>query len=73
MNYSAQVFWSEEDGGWIAVAPDLPGCSAYGDSRVAALIELDRAIEAWIEAQRAAGNPIPEPRRFIPEPSHLAA
>jgi predicted RNase H-like HicB family nuclease len=59
--YPAEVFWSEEDGGWIAAAPDLPGCSAFGESRPEALKELELAIEAWIEAAKAAGNAIPQP------------
>jgi antitoxin HicB len=59
--YPAQVFWSDEDGGFVAIAPDLPGCSAFGESQQEALAELQDAIGAWIEAARAAGNPIPEP------------
>jgi len=59
--YPAQVFWSDEDNGFIAVAPDLPGCSAFGDTQQEALSQLPDAIEAWIEAAQAAGNPIPEP------------
>jgi prepilin-type processing-associated H-X9-DG protein len=59
--YPAQVFWSDEDGGFIAIAPDLPGCSAFGETQQEALAELHDAIDAWIEGARAAGNPIPEP------------
>jgi predicted RNase H-like HicB family nuclease len=59
--YPASVFWSDEDGGWIAVAPDLPGCSAFGESRFEALEELELAIDAWLEAALSAGNVIPEP------------
>jgi predicted RNase H-like HicB family nuclease len=59
--YPAQVFWSKEDEGFIAVAPDLPGCSAFGGSQEEALAELQDAIVAWIEAAQSAGNPIPEP------------
>ena len=62
--YPAQVFWSDEDDAYIAVAPDLPGCSAFGDSKTEALAELEHAIEAWIEAARAAGNLVPEPSAF---------
>jgi len=59
--YPAYVFWSDEDAGFIAVATDLPGCSALGFTQQEALTELQDAIRAWIEAAQAAGNPIPEP------------
>lgn len=59
--YPAEVFWSEEDGGFIATAPDLPGCSAFGETQQKALAELQDAIAAWIEANHSAGNPIPGP------------
>ena len=55
--YPAQVFWNEDDKGFIAVAPDLPGCSAFGQTQQEALHELQDAIQAWIEAAQAAGNP----------------
>jgi predicted RNase H-like HicB family nuclease len=61
--YPAHVFWSDEDEGYIALATDLPGCSAFGDTQSEALRELQDAIAAWIEAQRAAGNPVPAPSR----------
>jgi predicted RNase H-like HicB family nuclease len=59
--YPANVFWSDEDEGYIAVAPDLPGCSAFGDTEADALAELKFAIEAWKEAAVSAGNTIPRP------------
>jgi predicted RNase H-like HicB family nuclease len=61
--YPAQVFWSDEDEGFIAIALDLPGCSAFGETQQEALQELQTAIEAWIESAEAAGNPVPEPSR----------
>lgn len=60
-SYPTEVFWSEEDEGFIAIVPDLPGCSAYGETRQEALDSLDDGIEAWIEAAEAAGNPVPSP------------
>ena len=61
--YPVNVFWSDEDEGFIAVASDLPGCSAFGGTPHEALTELQSAIVAWIEAARAAGNPLPEPSK----------
>ena len=60
-HYRSEAFWSEDDQGYIAIAPDLPGTSAFGLTRAEAESELDIVIELWIEAQTAAGNPIPEP------------
>lgn len=59
--YPAEVFWSDEDEGFIAIAPDLPGCSAFGEDQASALVELKHAITAWQEAAASAGNPIPAP------------
>jgi predicted RNase H-like HicB family nuclease len=61
--YPSKIFFSEEDGGFIAIAPDLPGCSAFGDTAEAALRELQDAIQAWIGAAKKAGNPVPAPSR----------
>jgi predicted RNase H-like HicB family nuclease len=61
--YPAKLFWSDEDEGFIAEAPDLPGCSAFGETQADAVKELQEAIVAWIEAATAAGNRIPEPSR----------
>ena len=59
--YPAEVFWSDEDEGFIARANDLPGCSAWGKTQADALAYLSDAIEAWIGAARRAGNPVPPP------------
>jgi len=61
--YPKHVFWSDDDEGFIAIAPDLPGSSAFGESKAEAMAELDQAIAAWIEAARAAGNVVPSPSR----------
>lgn len=66
--YPIEVFFSEEDGGYIAVARDLPGCSAFGETREQALAEINCAIEGWQRAAETAGNPIPEPSNPASEP-----
>jgi predicted RNase H-like HicB family nuclease len=63
--YPSRIFWSEEDEGFIAEAADLPGCSAFGETAEEAIRELEDAKAAWIEAARAAGNPIPAPSTQI--------
>jgi predicted RNase H-like HicB family nuclease len=61
MRYLVELFWSDEDEGYVAVVPDLPGCSAVGTTPEEAAREIADAIEAWIAACRAAGDPVPEP------------
>ena len=56
------VFYSDEDGGYIADIPDLEACSAFGASPEEALAEVEKAKQAWLTAAREAGKPIPEPR-----------
>ena len=61
IKYPASVCWSEQDGGFIAIAPDLPGSSAFGETEADALRELRLVIELGIESHKAVGNPIPQP------------
>ena len=61
-DYSINIFYSEEDGGYIADIPDLDSCSAFGSSPEVALREVEKAKSAWLEAARSSGKPIPEPR-----------
>jgi len=37
--YPIEVFWSDEDEGYIAVVPDLAGCSAWGKTEAEAIRE----------------------------------
>jgi antitoxin HicB len=64
LSYPVQIFWSEEDEGFVAIVPDLPGCSAFGDTAEEALRESEDAIAAWIEAASKAGNAIPAPSQL---------
>lgn len=58
--YPVQLQCSNDDAGWIATFPDLPGCSAWGATKAAALIQSQHAALAWLKACKAAGNPVPE-------------
>ncbi len=61
-DYHINIFYSEEDGGYIADIPDLESCSAFGETPEAALFEVEKAKAAWLAAARDSGRPIPPPR-----------
>ena len=61
-DYHINVFYSGDDGGYIADVPDLDACSAFGSTPEEALAEVEKAKEAWLEAARELGRPIPSPR-----------
>jgi predicted RNase H-like HicB family nuclease len=58
--YERKVFYSREDKGWIALAPDLPGCSAFGDTPAEALKELNVAMGLWLDVAKERSRRIPE-------------
>jgi len=60
--YHINIFFSEEDGGYIADVPDIESCAAFGKTPEEALAELEKAKKAWLDAARDSGKPIPEPR-----------
>jgi predicted RNase H-like HicB family nuclease len=54
---------SEEGGGFLATAPDLPGCMSDGATPEEAIVNIQDAIVAWIEAARDLGHVVPQPKR----------
>ncbi len=60
--YAIEIFYSEEDKGYIATAPELSGCSAYGQTEEQALEELKVAMELWLSAAQSEGRVIPPPQ-----------
>ena len=61
-DYHINIFWSDEDGSYVADIPDLRFCSAFGETPEEALREVLIAKEAWFVSARERGDPIPEPR-----------
>jgi predicted RNase H-like HicB family nuclease len=61
-DYHINIFYSEEDEGYIADIPDLESCSAFGNTPAEALAQVELAKEAWLEAARAEEKPIPLPQ-----------
>ena len=61
MSYTFLIFYSEEDEGYIAVVPELPGCSAFGETEEEASKEIKIAIELWFEAAKKECREMPKP------------
>ncbi len=59
--YAIEIFYSKEDGGYIAVVPELAGCSAFGETEEAALKEVMTAMDLWLETAKKERNEIPQP------------
>ena len=68
--YAIIIFWSEDDGAWVADVPDLKSCSALGGTPEEALEQVRAAMDAWLAVARDSGLEIPEPRF---QPHHEAA
>lgn len=61
-DYHINLFYSDEDGGYIADIPDLEFCSAFGDTPAQALKEVEKAKKAWLAAAKSGRKSIPKPR-----------
>ncbi|MGH7593760.1 MAG: type II toxin-antitoxin system HicB family antitoxin [Gemmatimonadales bacterium] len=61
-HYELIVAWSDEDRCFIVAVPELPGCTAHGDTPAAAVAEAQEAIALWIETAGDDGLPVPSPR-----------
>lgn len=62
-DYPMLIFWSDDDEAYVAVVPDLRGCSASGETVEEAAREAQTAKRLWLEAARARDFPIPSPTR----------
>jgi predicted RNase H-like HicB family nuclease len=56
-DYHINVFYSEEDVGYIADIPDLLYCSAFGNTPEEAIREVEIAKALWLEAAKKETNP----------------
>lgn len=61
LDYPIELHRDRERGRYFARHPDLPGCSAGGDTAGDAESNLEESREAWIEARLESGYPVPEP------------
>ena len=62
LRYEIILYWSDEDGAYVAEVPELPGCAADGPSYQAAVANVEVAIAEWIETAEELGRPVPVPK-----------
>jgi predicted RNase H-like HicB family nuclease len=62
LRYEIHIYWSHEDGAFLAEVPELPGCMADGPTYAIALNQAIAAIRAWIATARELGREVPDPR-----------
>lgn len=60
--YEVIIFWSDEDGAFVAEVPELPGCMADGQTYQEAVASVEIAMQEWIETANQLGRTVPEPK-----------
>ncbi len=62
--YQVCIWWSDEDGAFLASMPELPGCMADGQTQTEALTNLREVAGLWIETAQQLGRAVPPPSAF---------
>jgi predicted RNase H-like HicB family nuclease len=62
VKYEVIIYWSKDDGAFIAEVPELAGCMADGRTPAAALKAAQRVAKEWLATAQKLGRPIPVPR-----------
>ena len=60
--YEIIIYWSNEDNIFVAEVPELPGCLAHGNTEEAALKNIKKAMQLWLDTAKEFGDPIPDPK-----------
>ena len=63
MRYTVMIR-EDEDGGFLASCPDLPGCHSEGDTLEDAISNIKEAILCYLESLKKDNLPIPMPALF---------
>lgn len=61
MRYPVMIEAGDENTAWSVVVPDLPGCYSAGDTLDEAMVAVEEAAAAWMDATLDAGREIPRP------------
>ena len=71
MKYTV-ILEREDDGGYHAFVPALPGCHTQGDTLEEAVENVREAMKAYVDSLTAAGEPPPEEDIYV-KPIEVAA
>src|ERR1700740_1798876 len=63
-DYSIILAWSDEDQAFVAIIPELAGCTAHGETRAEAIRQAEIAIENWLDTAKELGREIPVPKHW---------
>jgi predicted RNase H-like HicB family nuclease len=61
-DYHINVFYSDDDGCYVADIPDLKYCSAFGATPEKAVRQVQVAKAAWLKVAKENRKPIPKPK-----------
>ena len=59
--YDVNILRSDQESTYVAAVPDLPGCSALGETYDDALREVQIAMALWIDTTEDFGEPLAAP------------
>lgn len=62
LRYELIIYWSKEDGAFVAEVPELPGCAADGATYTEAVTNAEVIIREWLETAEALGREVPQPK-----------
>lgn len=63
--YEVIIWWSKEDGCYLAEVSELPGCMADGETQQEVAAAIEEEIKLWIEVNKVSGIAIPEPKERL--------
>ncbi len=56
LKYNITLYWSNIDSAVVAEVPELPGCTAHGDTYEQALKNAQDAIQFWLDTAKESAN-----------------
>jgi len=61
-HYEIVIYWSEQDGCFLAEVPEIPKLITDGGTRSEALAQAEEMISAYLATAKEAGWTIPRPQ-----------